>query len=71
MSTEYIEDVNRFLKSIENESEYVDQVEIHIHNLKVRLSEWLEAPRRKMLEEEVSHWSIKMRRELKLKSLGI
>jgi flagellar biosynthesis chaperone FliJ len=73
MSTEYIENVNNFLKSIEDKVEYIDHVEIYIHNLEFRLmsNDYLEAPRRKMLEEEVSHWSIKMKRELKLKSLGI
>ena len=73
MSNRYIENVNEFLKSIEDEPEYINHIEVHIHNLKFRLmsNEYLELSRRKMLEEEMSHWSIKMKGELKLKSLGI
>jgi hypothetical protein len=71
MSTEYIDEVNIYLKSIQDEPEYIDEVYIHIKNLEDKLESYLLAPRRKILEEELSHWTIKMRRELNLKSLGI
>ena len=73
MSTEYIEDVNVYLRSIEDQPEYIEQVDIWIKNLKFSLCNDNVRPDQnlKIMEEEVDHWSIKLRRQLRLRSLGV
>jgi hypothetical protein len=73
MSTEYIEDVNVYLKSIEDQPEYIEQVDIWIKNIEWSLCNDNVRPDQnlKIMEEERDHWSIKLRRQLRLRSLGL